>query len=89
MLSKNADQVIADHKVDYAPLITLDEAATIARVPIGSVYDWSARGLFDEFKTKPGRAVLLHRDSFLNFICKTNSTATSGTKEVQCPGSPM
>jgi hypothetical protein len=52
----------------YQPLITADDAADIARIPLGTVHDWSSRGFFDGFKSKRGRRILLNRDDFVRFL---------------------
>jgi excisionase family DNA binding protein len=52
----------------YPPLITSEQAARIAQVPVATVYDWSSRGLFDSFKTKRGRRIRLNRDAFVQFL---------------------
>jgi excisionase family DNA binding protein len=53
----------------YPPLITVEEAAEIARLPSSqTIYDWSSRGLLDAFKVKCGRRVLFKRDLFIRFI---------------------
>lgn len=57
-----------EYATRYQPLITLAEAAEIARCPLGTIYDWSSRGLFSAFKTKRGRRVLLDRNKFLRFL---------------------
>jgi hypothetical protein len=53
----------------YRPLITVEEAVEIARLPSPqTLYDWSSRGLLDAFKLRCGRRLLFKRDAFIRFL---------------------
>ena len=65
------DDVVADYAQQYAPSISLDQAAEIAGVPIGTLYDWSSRGQLDAFKSRRGRRVRLVRDEFVRFLLES------------------
>lgn len=52
----------------YPPLITLKQAELIAQVPMGTIYDWSSRGLFLRFKSRRGRHIRLNRDEFVCWL---------------------
>ena len=60
--------MIAAYAAIYQPLISVDEAAAIARVTPKTIYDWSSRGYFDLFKSKRGRHLRLIRDQFVRFV---------------------
>lgn len=64
------ERLLAEYRQKFPPLITLSQAAEIAHVPLATAYDWSARKVFDGFKFKPGRSVLLSRDAFIEFLLK-------------------
>lgn len=47
----------------------INQAAEIAQVPMGTIYDWSSRGHFNDFKSRRGRRVrLINRDAFVRFL---------------------
>jgi hypothetical protein len=60
--------ICEEYASKFPPLITLDQAAAIAQVPIGTIYDWSSRGRFDAFKRRVGREVRLFRDPFIRTL---------------------
>ena len=62
------DSLLAEYRDKYPPLITLPEGSVIARSPMGTMYEWSHQGLFDGFKIRAGRRVLLQRDAFIRFL---------------------
>ena len=73
MSSDDSDRILRNFAEKYPPLITIGEAAEIARVPVDTIYDWSHRGLLDNFKSKRGRRVLFDRDAFVRFILDGSS----------------
>ena len=73
MSEDNVLRLIAQYAQQFPPLITLAEAVVIARDDTpDTIYQWSAGGRFDEFKSKPGKYVLLDRDSFVRFLATQN-----------------
>ncbi len=70
------DAIVAEVAEKYGPLITVPEAAAIARVPIATIHAWSSYGRLDAFKTKAGRRVLFRRDAFVRYILGS----TAGTE---------
>lgn len=71
-------ELVAEYRRIYPPLITLPEAAEIARVPLATVHDWSSRGLLDGFKSKRGRRVLLELEAFVRFV--VNAPTSDGAQ---------
>ena len=71
MADSPTQNVVADYKQQYPPTISLTQAAEIAGVPLGTVYDWSSRGEFDAFKSRRGRRVRLIRDEFVRFLLES------------------
>lgn len=67
------DRALAEYAGKYPPYIVVEQAAEIAQVPAGTIYDWSSRGLLDPFKTKRGRRIRLNRDAFVQFLFHTHS----------------
>lgn len=62
------EEILAQYAERYPPLVTSGQAAEIAQVPIGTLYDWSSRGLLDGLKHRRGRRLLLQRDLFVRFL---------------------
>ena len=52
----------------YPPVLTADVAARLANVPIGTIYDWSSRGLLDDCARKKGKRLRILRDRFVQFL---------------------
>lgn len=63
-------QILAEYRAKYPPLISVDQAIEISLSPKATIYDWSSRQLFDAFKTRVGRRILLGRDEFVLFILR-------------------
>ena len=63
------DRIVADYAKRYPPLITVHEAAEIARhETAATIYDWSSRGLLDDIKSRCGRRLLLDLVGFVKFL---------------------
>ncbi len=78
MNDKNAqpltDQEIASYFADsrgggrFPPILTAGEAAELAGVPIGTIYDWSSRGLLDNCAAKKGKRLRILRDRLVAWL---------------------
>ena len=68
MASAEIQAIIAEYAQNYAPLIQVEEAATIAHVPPATIHAWSSAGRLDAFKLRSGRRILFHRDAFVRFV---------------------
>lgn len=68
MIESAAAEVMAEYANRYPPLITVEQAAEIAHVPIATIHAWSSDGAFDGFKVHRGRRILLQRDCFVRFV---------------------
>ncbi len=68
MTNDIVDDCIRAFAQQYPPLIDFEQAATIARRSLNTIYDWSSRGLLDGFKMKPGKHCLLALDGFVRFL---------------------
>lgn len=64
------EDVVADYAQHYPALITFKQAAAIANVELGTIYDWSSRGLLDAFKSRRGRYARLVRDRYIQFLAQ-------------------
>ena len=51
--------------VKFPPLLTVDEAAQLARVPKQTVYAWSSQGLLKGCSRKVGKHLRILRDKFI------------------------
>jgi hypothetical protein len=60
--------IISKYAALYPPLILVEDAAAIARVPTKTIHDWSSQGFFDAFKSKTGRRLRLNLDDFVRFL---------------------
>jgi hypothetical protein len=49
----------------YPPILTIAEAAELARVPVGTIRDWRSRGLLDDCSRRIGRQVRFIRDRLI------------------------
>ena len=73
MLNEESQRALAEYAMKYPALITFEQAAEIAQIPMGTVYDWSHRGLFDGFKIACGRERRLLRDRFVTHLLDPRS----------------
>jgi len=58
------------------PVLTVDEAAELLRVPKQTIYDWSARGLLQGCSRKVGKHLRLFRDRLLQRVFNEGINAT-------------
>ncbi len=68
MAKTDSDAIVAEYAQRYEPLIQVEEAATIARVPRATIHAWSSAGRMDGFKMRSGQRVLFQRDAFVRFV---------------------
>ena len=73
MDSSLTEHVVAEYAQQYPALITFQQAAEIASVELGTIYDWSSRGLFDGYKHRCGRYARLVRNEFIQFLLDIES----------------
>ncbi len=52
----------------YPPVLTVDEAAQLLRVPKATIYDWRSRGLLNGCGRKVGKHLRFFRDRLLQKI---------------------
>lgn len=71
MSDEEERRILDEYARKYPAMITYGQAVEIFQGPINTLYDWSARGLFDAFKAR-GRTVLLGRDAFVRFLIRRN-----------------
>ena len=76
MPTTEIESIIAEYAKLYAPLIVVEEAAEIARVPRATIHAWSSAGRMDGFKVRSGRRVLFHRDAFARFVLAGTGAAS-------------
>lgn len=57
-----------DWEKQFPPVLTVEEAARLARVPTKTVYDWSHRGLLRTCAVRKGKRLRVFRDRFLRFL---------------------
>jgi excisionase family DNA binding protein len=52
----------------FPPVLTTDQVAELLQVPIGTLYDWSSRGLLKGCCRRVGRPLRFYRDRLLRRI---------------------
>ena len=68
-LTKAEIAVIAE---GWPPLLTVKQAAELAGVPVGTIYDWSSAGRLENCARKRGKRLLIVRDRFIKEIFDGN-----------------
>ena len=68
MSDNDLEKILLEYAGKYPAYLLVAQAAEIAQVPLGTIYDWSSRGLFDAFKTQRGRRIRPNRESFVRFL---------------------
>lgn len=81
MTDNEIAKVTAEYATKYPALISLDQAAAIAQVPIGTLYDWSSRGFLDAFKSVRGRHRRLVRDAFVRWLLGETNVGMTTTND--------
>lgn len=80
-MSNLGNEVFDEIARRYPPLITVEEAADIARVPRATIHGWSSAGKLDRFKHKCGRRILLRRDEFVRSLLNLDARKHSDDDE--------
>lgn len=57
----------------FPPVLTVQQAAELAQVPVATIYDWKSRGRLAGCARRVGRHLRIHRDRFLSHIFDANS----------------
>lgn len=52
----------------FPPALNVNQAADLAGVPKGTIYDWSSRGLLDGCAARVGKHLRIFRDRFVKLI---------------------
>jgi hypothetical protein len=65
LASMFADEPWREH---FKPVLSVESAASLADVPIATIYDWSSRGLMRGFARKRGKRLRILRDRFVQFL---------------------
>jgi hypothetical protein len=62
------NNVLVEYRGNYPALINFSQAAEISQRPLGTIYDWSSRGLLESFLSRRGKWCLLRRDGFVRWL---------------------
>ena len=62
------------YRETYPPFISFKQAAEISQLPLGTIYDYSGRKLFDGFKIKVGKYRRLDLARFIEFVFANKPT---------------
>jgi excisionase family DNA binding protein len=70
LAAKELTHVFADPRwADrFPPILSVAQAADLLQVPMGTIYDWSSRGLLDGCKARVGKHLRLARDRLLQMV---------------------
>lgn len=49
----------------FPPILTIEEAAELMRIPVATLYDWSSRGLLHDCARRVGKYLRFFRDRFV------------------------
>jgi excisionase family DNA binding protein len=49
----------------FPPILSVQQAARLMQVPVGTIYDWSSRGLLRHCSKKIGKHLRILRDRFV------------------------
>lgn len=52
----------------FPPVLSVEQAADLARVPTNTIYDWSSRGLLKEVAHRKGKRLRIFRDRFVQWL---------------------
>jgi excisionase family DNA binding protein len=58
----------ADGSTPIPPIMTIDEAASLLRIPKATLYDWRSRGLLSDCSRKIGKHVRFFRDRLIHRV---------------------
>ena len=56
----------------FPPILTVEQAAELAGVPVGTIYDWSSREQLSSCAAKRGKRLRIWRDAFVLFLFPTD-----------------
>ena len=52
----------------YPPILSLQQAAELAQVPLATVYQWRSQGKLESCSRKVGKHVRIFRDRFIQYL---------------------
>lgn len=52
----------------FPPILTINQAAELLQIPVGTIRDWRSRGLLDDCSAKAGKHIRFHRDRLFKLI---------------------
>ncbi len=73
MSQDHIEKILADYAERYPALISAEQAAEIAGVPLTTIYQWSSQGELDGCKCKPGRRLRISRDCLVLFVASSGA----------------
>jgi excisionase family DNA binding protein len=68
MSQDEIDRVLARYSAKYSALLSVKEAAEIAKVPVATIYQWSSQGEFDDCKNRKGKRLRISLDCLVRFL---------------------
>lgn len=52
----------------FPPVLTIEQAADLLQIPVGTLRDWRSRGLLNDCCSKVGKHIRFHRDRLFKLI---------------------
>jgi hypothetical protein len=65
----------------YPPILTMQQAAALAQIPLGTLRDWRSRGLRSGCSMRRGREVRVWRDRFIKFLFGEDQRASKKSQK--------
>lgn len=61
-------EMFQGRETECPPILSVEQAAKLANIPIKTLYDWSSRGLLDGCASRCGRRLRINRNRFVQFL---------------------
>ena len=58
----------SDWERKFPPILTVAQAAELAQVPVGTIYDWSSRRELNNCAARRGKRLRILRNRFVKFL---------------------
>ena len=72
MSQDHIEKIVADYAGRYPAMISAQQTAEIAGVPLSTIYQWSSQGDLDGCKSKRGKHVRFSRDCLVLYVASSD-----------------
>jgi excisionase family DNA binding protein len=63
-----ANKTEGDEFADYPPILTVQQAAELAQIPVDTLYAWSSQGRMKNCSARAGKHLRIDRDKFVKSL---------------------